>query len=131
MKKTLIVLSMFLFSISLFAQKTKLEIYYFHLTHRCPTCMSIEANTKKTLDTYFSKELKDGTIKLIVVNVEEAQNKKLSEKYQAFGSSLYLTKISNGKETKDDVTNFAFSYSRNQPDKFISGLKDKITASLK
>ena len=38
---------------------SKIEVLDFHSTHRCMTCNAIEANTKYTLNTYFSNELKD------------------------------------------------------------------------
>ena len=53
------------------------------------------------------------------------------EKYQAEGSGLFLTHIDGKKETTTDFTNFAFSYSRNQADKFIAGLKAEIEKNLK
>ena len=53
------------------------------------------------------------------------------EKYKAEGSSLFLTKVSGKSESTNDMTNFAFSYSRNQPEKFIDGLKKEIETSLK
>jgi predicted DNA binding protein len=109
----------------------KLDVIYFHATRRCPTCMAIEENTRKTLDTYFSNQLKNGTIKLTVINVDEDKNKVIAEKYEATGSALFLTKTNNGKENKNDMTDFAFSCARNNPDKFISGLKDKINELLK
>jgi len=115
------------------AQKTtqKLEVIYFHATRRCPTCMAIEDNTKKTLDTYFAAQMKDGTIKMSVINVDEDKNKAMAEKYEATGSALFLTTVSNGKESRNDMTDFAFSYGRNNPDKFMTGLKDKINDLLK
>jgi|WetSurMetagenome_2_1015567.scaffolds.fasta_scaffold1385238_1 hypothetical protein len=132
MKKILTFIAMILITGSAFSQKTaKLTIVYFHAEHRCPTCLSIEANTKKTLDTYFAKQLKDGTIKFKVLNVEDSKNQKLVEKYQAEGSSLYLTTVTGKKETTNDLTNFAFSYSRNEPEKFIAGLKEEIEKDLK
>lgn len=30
-------------------QNEKMEVYYFHNTRRCPTCMAIEKDTKKCL----------------------------------------------------------------------------------
>jgi hypothetical protein len=132
MKKSLLTMVILIAVTSAFSQKAaKLQIVYFHAEHRCPTCLSIEANTKKTLDTYFAKQVKDGTIKFKVLNVEDSKNQKLVEKYQAEGSSLYLTSISGKKETTNDLTNFAFSYSRNEPEKFITGLKDEIEKGLK
>lgn len=115
-----------------FGQKaTKLQIVYFHAKNRCPTCISIEDNTRKTLNTYFASQLKDGTIKLQVLDVSEDKNEKLVVKYKAEGSGLFLTQINGKKETITDFTNFAFSYSRNQADKFIAGLKAEIEKGLK
>jgi len=110
---------------------TKVLIYYFHLTNRCATCMAIEGNTKKTLETYFPVELKNGTIAFQSINVDEKGNSALAEKYQAAGSALWITKLANGKEEKKDMTNFAFSYGRNNPEKFMKGLKEEIAKELK
>ena len=132
MKKSIVAVILFLSVVVVFAQKpTKLQIVYFHAKNRCPTCISIEENTKKTLDTYFANQLKDGTIKLQVLDVSEEKNEKMVEKYQAEGSSLYLTRINSKKETTTDFTNFAFSYSRYQSEKFIAGLKAEIEKNLK
>jgi hypothetical protein len=132
MKKSFILLLALFSVITIFAQKpVKLKIVYFHSEHRCPTCLSIEDNVKKTLNTYFSTQFKDGTITLQILNVEDDKNEKLVEKYQAEGSSLYLTKVSGSSEATTDFTNFAFSYSRNDPDKFIAGLKTEIEKNLK
>lgn len=132
MKKIVsIALFLVITSAAISQKATKLNIVYFHAEHRCPTCLSIEENTRKTLDTYFAAQLKDGTIKLQVLDVSEKKNEKLVEKYEAEGSSLYLTRLDGKKETTTDFTNFAFSYSRNQADKFIEGLKAEIEKNLK
>jgi hypothetical protein len=134
MKKLLLIISVFILSVSMQAQtasKPVLQVYYFHATNRCPTCNSIEANTKKTLETSFAKELKDGKIKYTVLNSDEDKNKAICEKYEAYGATLILVKYLNGKETSENMTNFAFSYSRNQADKFKDGLKEKIIGILK
>lgn len=112
------------------AAKEKLSVYYFHATNRCPTCISIEDNTKKVLETYFKKEVDAGTIKLYVMSCDDEKNKALVDKYGAYGSTLVL-QGNTGKAVKDDVTNFAFQYSKNNPDKFKSGLKEKIEKLIK
>ena len=132
MKKSFLFIILCLATAAVFAQKqTKLKIIYFHSERRCPTCISIEDNTKKTLNTYFAKQLKDGTISFQVLNVEDTKNINMVEKYEAEGSSLFLTSINGKKESTIDFTNFAFSYSRNQAEKFISGLKAEIEKNLK
>jgi hypothetical protein len=132
MKKNFIILLVLVSALSAFSQKSaKLQVVYFHSEHRCPTCISIEDNTKKTLNTYFAEQWKNGTITLQVLNIDDEKNQKLAEKYKAEGSALFLTQIVNKQETTTDFTNFAFSYSRNDPAKFITGLKTEIQKRLK
>jgi len=132
MKKILFVATLMIISFVTFGQKaTKLQIVYFHAKNRCPTCISIEDNTRKTLNTYFASQMKDGTIKFQVLDVSEEKNEKMVEKYQADGSGLFLTHVDAKKETTTDFTNFAFSYSHNQAEKFIAGLKAEIEKNLK
>ena len=132
MKKILVATILLLATAAVFAQKpAKLQIVYFHAERRCPTCISIEENTKKTLNTYFAKQLKEGIIKFQVLNVEDDKNLKMVEKYKAEGSGLFLTSVNGKTEKTTDFTNFAFSYSRNEAEKFIAGLKAEIEKNLK
>lgn len=112
-------------------EQSKIMIYSFHVTNRCASCIAIEESTKKTLDTYFKNEVKNGRIKLSVLNVDEKANEKIAEKYQAFGSGLFVTRIFKGKETTADLTGDGFKYARNKQDKFIEVLKGKIQEFLK
>ena len=77
---------------------SKIEVIDFHSTHRCMTCKAIEANTKFTLDTYFAKDIKDGNITFQVINVDEKENEKLAEKFEASGTALFLNVIKDGKK---------------------------------
>ena len=132
MKKILLAALILVMTSLAFGQTaTKLNIVYFHAKYRCATCTSIEENTKKTLNTYFAAQIKDGTIKFQVLDVSDKKNENLAEKYEASGSSLFLTKLNGTKETTTDFTNYAFSYSHNQADKFIAGLKAEIEKNLK
>lgn len=109
---------------------SKIEVLDFHSTHRCMTCNAIEANTKYTLDTYFSKESKEDKITFQVINVDEKQNDKIAEKYEASGTSLILNVIKNGKETQINLTDFAFMNGNDQ-EAFSKELKAKIDTELK
>ena len=106
-------------------------IYNFHVTNRCPSCIAIEEATTKTLNTYFAAEVKKGLIKRQVLNVDDETNKKISEKYQAFGSGLFVTRVFKGKETTTDLTGTGFKYAKNKEDKFIEILKNQISEYLK
>lgn len=112
-------------------ESSKVLIYNFHVTKRCPSCIAIEEATTKTLTTYFSKELKEGRIKRQVLNVDDEANKAISEKYEAFGSGLFVTCVFKGKETTTDLTGDGFKYAKNKEEKFIEILKNTITNYLK
>lgn len=109
---------------------SKIEVLDFHSTHRCMTCNAIEANTKFTLNTYFSNELKADKITFRVINVDEKENEKIAEKFQASGTALILNVIKNGKETQINLTDFAFMNGNDQ-EAFSRELKSKIDTELK
>ncbi len=113
------------------ADKSKVLVYYFHVTNRCASCKAIEEATRKTLDTYFAKEVKSGQISLFILDVDKKENEKIAEKYQAFGSSLFVTRVFKGKESTTDLTGDGFKYARNKQDKFIEILKNKLQEYLK
>jgi len=107
----------------------KIEVIDFHSTHRCITCNAIEMHTRYTLKKYFADELKSGKITFQVINVDKEKNYKLAEKFEASGTSLFLNVIAKGKETKIDLTQFAFMKGR-EKDEFMTGLKEKIEKEL-
>ncbi|WP_372792779.1 nitrophenyl compound nitroreductase subunit ArsF family protein [Lutibacter sp.] len=133
------VISVFLFSCNGKAQNSqpinkkaanKIEVIDFHSTHRCMTCNAIEASTRYTLDTYFSKELKNENITFQVVNVDDEKNYKLAEKFEATGTALFLNVIVDGKETQIDLTEFAFMKGNDQA-AFSIEMKSKLEKELK
>jgi hypothetical protein len=107
----------------------KIEVIDFHSTHRCMTCNAIEANAKYTLDTYFSEEVKNNKISFLVINVDEEENFKTAEKFEATGTALFLNIVVDGKETPIDLTEFAFMNGNNQ-EIFSKELKEKIEEAL-
>ncbi|WP_299525513.1 nitrophenyl compound nitroreductase subunit ArsF family protein [uncultured Lutibacter sp.] len=135
----ILIVSLFLFSCNGKAQTeksinkkiaNKIEVIDFHSTHRCMTCNAIEASTKYTLDTYFSEELKNESITLLIVNVDDEKNYKLAEKFEATGTALFLNVIIDGKETQIDLTEFAFMNGNDQ-EKFSKELKVTLETELK
>jgi len=63
--------------------------------------------------------------------VDDDANSKVAEKYQAFGSGLYVTRVFKGKETTTDLTGDGFKFAKNKEEKFIEILKNKISEYLK
>ncbi|MDD5571620.1 MAG: nitrophenyl compound nitroreductase subunit ArsF family protein [Bacteroidales bacterium] len=112
-------------------QKLKVKVLYFHITHRCNTCFSIEANVRKTLNDYFKSKIDSGIIDLYILDCELPENKEIANKYEAFGATLALTTYADKKELKtEDLTNWAFQKIHSS-EVFISELKTKIETLLK
>ena len=140
MKKTLIPLLFFLIAtITIINAQNKgktiipvkVEILYFHPTERCPIDLTIEENVTTTVQTFFSKQIKDGTITLQVLNTDDKANAKTIAKFSINAQALYIVKHDKGTKIKNDLTDFAFSNSQNNPSKFKSRLKDEIENALK
>lgn len=136
---SMLAISLFLFSCTGKAQnktsenqmkQNTIEVFDFHTTNRCITCNAIEANTKYTLETYFADEIKSGKITFQVINLDEKENEQLGEKFQAYGTSLFLNVVTNGKEKQIDLTEFAFMKGKNK-EAFSSELKETLDKQLK
>lgn len=102
----------------------KVEVYYFHATMRCPTCLAIEEQTRKTLDENFGEDMKAGTVKLTVLNLEEKENEALTKKFEIGWSSLILYVPESGKSV--NLTEDAFAKARSNPDEFRGELEKAI-----
>lgn len=74
----------------------KLEIYHFHGTRQCYSCITMGAYTEDTVKTYFAEELKSGRIVFAHINGELPENRDLVVKYGATGSSLWLGTYKDG-----------------------------------
>ncbi|MBN1386090.1 hypothetical protein JW968_03900 [Candidatus Woesearchaeota archaeon] len=68
----------------------KLEIFHFHGTNQCYSCITVGNYAEETVNTYFADELKSGRIVFGHVNAELPENSELVKKYGATGSSLWL-----------------------------------------
>ncbi|MCX6282451.1 MAG: nitrophenyl compound nitroreductase subunit ArsF family protein [Bacteroidetes bacterium] len=106
------------------------EVYYFHPSERCPIDQSIEQNLIKLIQGSFAKEVKEGKIKFQVINTDDKSLAKTVARFEINAQALYVVKLRNGKETKNDLTKFAFDYGQSNPDRFRSGLKVEIEKAL-
>jgi hypothetical protein len=109
----------------------KVEVFYFHPNERCPIDLSIEENTRATMQSSFSGRIKEGTIIFKVLNTDDKANAKIAAKFEINAQALYIVKHDKGKEIKNDLTDFAFSCGQSDPEKFKRRLKDEIETALK
>ncbi len=112
-------------------QKDRVEVIYFHGKQRCATCMAIEKNTREVINSLFADELKNGKILFKIVDISTPEGEKIADRYEVTWSSLFVNNWKNGKETRNNLTEFGFGNARKNPDAFKKGLADKIHQSLK
>lgn len=112
-------------------EKDRVEVIYFHGKQRCPTCRAIEKGTAEVVNNMFVSEMKDGKVVFRTVDISTPEGEKVADEYEVTWSSLFVNKWKNGKETRNNMTEFGFGNARKDPDAFKKGLADKIRQSLK
>ncbi len=111
--------------------ESKLQIVYFHNQKRCVTCNAVEENAKLLIEENYKIQIADGTMSFTSLNIEDETNQKIIEKYLVSYSTLLIINKFTGEEVVEDLTDMAFQYARNEPDKFKELLKTEIDKNLK
>ena len=111
--------------------KDGVDVLYFHGKQRCATCQAIEKETKALIDSQFADAVKSGKVRFRVVDITKSENEALADKYEITWSSLVIVKYNNGKETSENLTQFAFANARSNPAQFKKELAAKINQMLK
>jgi len=82
----------------------RVEVFLFHRTQRCTTCIAIGKLSGQTVEERFSQEVLSGKVVFREVNIDEPENKELAEKFKASGSSLFINAIRNGSDNIQEDT---------------------------
>lgn len=77
-----------------------INVYYFHGTRRCKTCLAIESNAKAALGKAFAEEMEQNIIIWKAINTDLKENKHYEKEYDLLFSSLILAKVENGKQVE-------------------------------
>lgn len=132
----LVLLVMTLFSLSCNSQSTKqqpasgsvsdnsdkIEAYYFHFTARCTTCKTIEADTKKNLESLYPEHIRTGLITFQSLNLDEEPSRAIAKQLGVSGQTLLLVR---GAQ-KINLTNEGFMYAVPKPEKFKEIINEKV-----
>jgi len=100
---------------------SKVQVYYFHFTHRCATCMAVEKESEKAIAGLYG-----ATVKFKAYNLDETEGQKMGEKLQISGQTLLI--VYGNKRI--NLTNEGFMYARSNPGKLKEILKEKIDPLL-
>jgi len=104
-----------------------IEVYYFHMTTRCVTCKTVEAEARKNVEMLYSEQVKSGKISFTALNLEEATGKTLGDRLGVNSQTLLIVK----GDQKINITNEGFLYAVSKPQKFTEVMKSKIDPLMK
>jgi len=82
----------------------KIEVFVFHATQRCISCINIGKYTKSVIEEKFPEELKSGKITFREVNIDLSENKKMAKDYSVTGSALFINAIKDGNDNHEEDT---------------------------
>ena len=132
MKKILLMVIMCVIALAASAQTNDcVEVIYFHGKQRCPTCMAIEKHAREVVEHDFARQKKLGKVKFMVIDINSAEGRKIAKDYRVSYSSLFLNSRRGGKQSRTDITRFAFKNARKHTDVFKKEMADKIKELLK
>lgn len=103
-----------------------IEVYYFHMSRRCATCLAVESESEAALKKLYPALLESGSMTFKSLNLEEEVNDPLAEKLQVSGQTLLIVK----GDKKIDMTGDGFMYARTDPAKLQEKLKAAIDPLL-
>jgi hypothetical protein len=105
----------------------KVEVFYFHFSRRCSTCINVENESRKAVETLYPEQVKKGEITFQSVNLDEKEGEAIGAKYKIEGQTLII--ISDDKRV--DLTDKGFLYANNSPEKLKAEFKKAIDGFLK
>lgn len=107
------------------------EVLYFHGKQRCATCIAIEKHAREAVEAAFADAVKRGEVTFRIIDISQPENQALAEKYEVTWSSLFVVKHQGGKETAENLTEFAFGNASKSPDTFKDGVIAAVNKMLK
>lgn len=82
----------------------RIEVFVFHSTSRCISCITVGKWTEETINKNFQTEISEGRIEFREINIDLPENKEIVRKFKATGSSLFINAIRDGKDNIEENT---------------------------
>jgi hypothetical protein len=106
----------------------KVEIYHFHPTRQCYSCITLGAYAEETVNTYFAPEVKSGKVVFGHVNMDLPENRALVDRYGPTSSSLWIGVYDKDGFHKEENVNVW--YKIGNKDEYMAYLKGIIEKRL-
>jgi len=106
----------------------RVEVYHFHATRQCYSCIVLGEYAQETMTTYFAPEIQSGKVVFAHVNVDLPENKEVFERYRPTGSSLWIGVIDGDGFHKEQI--IKVWYKLGDKDEYMTYLKEVIEKRL-
>lgn len=103
------------------SQTDKIEVYYFHFTHRCETCNAIESVSKEAVVEKYGDK-----VSFTHFNLDEEDGKAKGEVLEIEGQALLIV----CGDKRIDITADGFLNARSNPEKLKAIIQENIDALL-
>ena len=107
------------------------EVIYFHGLQRCRTCVALQKAAAETVQTKFAEGVKNGRVRLIVMDLSTREGAVLAEKYRIAWSSLIIVRKQDGKERMANLTEWGFRYAVNHKARIQAMIERQINEFLR
>lgn len=99
------------------AEKSNVELYYFHYTRRCKTCITVEEVAQDAIEEFYK-----GKVKFFSINLDDKESELKAKELGISGQTLIIV----SGDIKINITNEAFMNARKNPDKLEKIINEKI-----
>ncbi len=100
----------------------KVEVYYFHFTRRCVSCVNVQKATERVITENFKAEVDNGTLVYHEINLSDPESRKIAELLDVGRQALMVV----SKDKKLDLTMQGFMLASRDYDKFKEALEEAI-----
>ena len=109
----------------------RVDVIYFHVNQRCPTCLCFEERVNHIIDADFSDAINSGRLTYKVLNAQQEQNAGIARQYGAVASQLFINTVVNGKDNIKDIQDIWKWNCRYDAPMFDRNVRNVIEGSLK
>ncbi len=102
---------------------SKVDVYYFHFTRRCVSCVNVQNATGKVLKDHYARELSEGTIVFHEINLSEPESREIAQMLDVGGQGLLIV---NG-DKKFDLTMQGFMHAGRNYERFEKEMVEAIS----
>jgi predicted transcriptional regulator len=142
MKRIASILSVFLFvlvssscgevsgkseSVAVSTKDKRVDVYYFHFTRRCVTCVAVENESKKAIEELYADKIKTGEVIFHEVNLDLEDGKKIAQELNQNGQGLIVV----SEKSIVDLTQQGFMFAMRNPEKLKDALKQAVDNFLR